>query len=180
MLWVKVDLCSAASFKSSRQELSIDMAEHRSILKNNQNTYPRFSYTPKTGVELPEMGILFSLCPAFSGKSWKSSTVKSQIHGVDASSSIALFWKLATRQCLIWCWLPCGSSPGVAQCLIRDPLIPCEKQTLYAGDVMSCALYPAQRALKSRLGWACLLSKLDGNAKRPSFEPAADRSRREG
>ena len=30
----KVDLCSATSFKRSRRELSIDVAEHRSILEN--------------------------------------------------------------------------------------------------------------------------------------------------
>ena len=35
----------------------------RSILKNNQNTYyPSFSFTPKTGTELPETGVLFLLC----------------------------------------------------------------------------------------------------------------------
>jgi len=34
---------------SSRRDLSNDMAEHRPILKNNQNTHhPRFSFTPKT------------------------------------------------------------------------------------------------------------------------------------
>jgi len=35
----KIDLCSATLFKSSRRELSIDVAEHRSILKINQNTH---------------------------------------------------------------------------------------------------------------------------------------------
>jgi len=35
------------------------MAEHRSTLKNNLNMYnlPPLSFTPKTGMELPEMGI---------------------------------------------------------------------------------------------------------------------------
>jgi len=33
----------------------IDAAEHRSTLKNNQNTcYPRFSFTPKTGKAFPK------------------------------------------------------------------------------------------------------------------------------
>jgi len=47
VLWVfvKVDLRSAISFKRSRPELSIDVAEHRSIYKNNQNTTPFYFYT---------------------------------------------------------------------------------------------------------------------------------------
>jgi len=47
---------------SSRRDLFNDMAEHRSILKNYQNTYyPRFSFTPKTGLELPETSVSFLL-----------------------------------------------------------------------------------------------------------------------
>jgi len=39
------------------------VAEHTSILKNKQNTnYPRFSFTPKTGIGLPETGDLCLLC----------------------------------------------------------------------------------------------------------------------
>jgi len=58
-----MDQCSATSLKRSRRELSIDVAELRSILKNDQDTYyPRFSFTPKTGIELPETGVLFLLC----------------------------------------------------------------------------------------------------------------------
>jgi len=50
-LFSKVGLCSAISFKRSRRELSIDVAEHRSMLKIYQNThYPRFSFIPKTGI----------------------------------------------------------------------------------------------------------------------------------
>jgi len=33
-LFFKIDLCSATSFQRSRRELSIDVAEHRSIVKN--------------------------------------------------------------------------------------------------------------------------------------------------
>jgi len=33
-LFFKIDLCSAISFKRSRRELSVDVAEHRPILKN--------------------------------------------------------------------------------------------------------------------------------------------------
>jgi len=48
--------------KSSRRDLSNDMAEHRPILKNNQNTYyPRFSFTPKTGIAFPKKGVSFLL-----------------------------------------------------------------------------------------------------------------------
>ena len=34
LVFFKIDLCSAVSFKRLRRELSIDVAEHRSILKN--------------------------------------------------------------------------------------------------------------------------------------------------
>jgi len=49
--------------ESSHRDFLNDVTEHRSILKNNQNTYyPRFSFTPKTGIEPPETGVLFLLC----------------------------------------------------------------------------------------------------------------------
>jgi len=49
--------------ESSRRDLLNDMAERRSILKNIQNTYyPRFGFTPNTGIELPETVVLFLLC----------------------------------------------------------------------------------------------------------------------
>jgi len=49
-LFVKIDLCSATSMESSRRDLLNDMAEHRSTLKNNQNTnYLRCIFTLKTG-----------------------------------------------------------------------------------------------------------------------------------
>jgi len=41
-LFFKIGLCSAISFERSRRELSIDVAERRSILKNNQNTHYSF------------------------------------------------------------------------------------------------------------------------------------------
>jgi len=41
--------------ESSRRDLLNDMAEHRPILKNNQNTYyPRFSSTLKIGTAFPK------------------------------------------------------------------------------------------------------------------------------
>jgi len=46
--------------KSSRRDLSNDVAEHTPILKNNQNTYnPHFSFTPSTDIAFPETGVLF-------------------------------------------------------------------------------------------------------------------------
>jgi len=43
--------------ESSRRDLSNDMAEHKPILKNNQNTHhPRFGFTPKTGVKKNQNG----------------------------------------------------------------------------------------------------------------------------
>jgi len=46
--------------ESFRRDLSIDMAEHSPILKNNQITYhPRFGFTPKTGIALPKMRFCF-------------------------------------------------------------------------------------------------------------------------
>jgi len=42
----------------SRRELSIDVAEHRSILKNDQNTYyPRFNFIPKTHLAFPKIDV---------------------------------------------------------------------------------------------------------------------------
>jgi len=62
-LFFEIDLGSATSFKRSRRDLSVDVSEDRSILKNNQNTYyPRFSVIPNTGIRLPETGVLFLLC----------------------------------------------------------------------------------------------------------------------
>jgi len=44
--------------ESSRRDLSNDMAEHRPILKTGQNMhYPRLSFTPKTGIELPKTSV---------------------------------------------------------------------------------------------------------------------------
>jgi len=46
-------LCSAIAFERSRRELSIDVAELRSMLKNYKNThFLRLSFTPKTGIAL--------------------------------------------------------------------------------------------------------------------------------
>jgi len=53
---------STPSFKRSRRELSIDVAGHRSMLKNYENThYPHFTFMPKTGIALPKTGVLFLL-----------------------------------------------------------------------------------------------------------------------
>jgi len=54
-LFFNTDLCSATSMESSHRDLRNDMAEHRSILENKQNTpYPRFSFTLKPDIDLPE------------------------------------------------------------------------------------------------------------------------------
>jgi len=48
--------------ESSRRDLLNDVAEYRSVLKTDQNTYnARFSFTPKTGIELPKTGVSFLL-----------------------------------------------------------------------------------------------------------------------
>jgi len=50
------------SFKRSRRELSIDVAEHRSMLKNHQNThYTRFSFIPKTVIAPHNDGFVFTI-----------------------------------------------------------------------------------------------------------------------
>ena len=55
--------CSVISFEKSRRELAIDVAEHRSMLKNYHNTkYLCFSFTPKTGIAFPKTDVLFLLC----------------------------------------------------------------------------------------------------------------------
>jgi len=69
-LFSKIGLCSATSFKRSRRELSIDVAEHRSMLKNNQNTYytrSRFSFMPKTGTAVLKTRLCF-YCAGFKKK----------------------------------------------------------------------------------------------------------------
>ena len=51
----KVDLCLAVSFQRSRRELSIDMSEHRSVLKNNRKAYyPVLVLHPKQVQRLPK------------------------------------------------------------------------------------------------------------------------------
>jgi len=46
--------------ESSRRDLLNDMAEHESILKNNQNTcHPRFGFTSKTSIAFPKTGCCF-------------------------------------------------------------------------------------------------------------------------
>ena len=53
---------TATSLESSRRDLLNDVAEHRSILKTDEKThYPRFSFVPKTGLEVPKMSVLFIL-----------------------------------------------------------------------------------------------------------------------
>ena len=54
------------------------MAEHRSVLKNYENTYyPRFSFTPDTGIAFLETGVLFLL--------WVSGTTRIWV-GLDVSN----------------------------------------------------------------------------------------------
>ena len=58
-----VDLYSVISMESSCPDLLNDVAEHRYILKNNQDRfYPRFSFTPKTGIASPKTVVLFLPC----------------------------------------------------------------------------------------------------------------------
>jgi len=46
--------------ESSRQDLLNDMAVHRPILKNEQNTYHScFGFSPKTGIAFPKTDFFF-------------------------------------------------------------------------------------------------------------------------
>ena len=57
-LFFKIGLCSAISFKRSQRELSIDVAEHTSMLKNYQNTlYALFSFISKECISFPLTGV---------------------------------------------------------------------------------------------------------------------------
>ena len=48
--------------ESVRRDLLNDMAEHRCILKSNQNTYhPRIGFTPKTGIAFPKTAFRFTV-----------------------------------------------------------------------------------------------------------------------
>jgi len=61
-LFFKIGLCSAISFKRSRRELSIDVAEHRSTLKNYQiRTTPVLVSYPKQIYYSPKKRGLFLL-----------------------------------------------------------------------------------------------------------------------
>jgi len=54
-----IPMFSRINGKLSQSRLN-DMAEHRPILKNNQNTiHPRFGFTPKTGIAFPKTGFYF-------------------------------------------------------------------------------------------------------------------------
>ena len=58
-LFFKIGLRLTILLKRSRQALSIDVAEHRSMLKDYQIThYPRFSFIPKTGIAFPKTGMM--------------------------------------------------------------------------------------------------------------------------
>jgi len=91
--------------ESSRRDLLNDTAEHRPILKISQNThYPRFSFTPKTGIELPKKGILFLQCGKLCGKlCGKTGEERNLIilkdnltnkHCIEMVSSSSLIWLL--------------------------------------------------------------------------------------
>jgi len=68
--------------ESPRRDLLNDMSEHRLTLKNNKKTYyPRFSFTPKTRIELPKTGVRFSLFLCVSRLGFKSSVKKIQTSG---------------------------------------------------------------------------------------------------
>jgi len=55
--------------ESSRQDLLNDMAEHRPILKNSQNTYnPHISFTPKTDIAFPETGFCLYCITSYSDR----------------------------------------------------------------------------------------------------------------
>jgi len=87
-----IDLCSATSMESSRRDLLNDMAEHHSILKNNQNTYPLIIFTPKTGtlkqmfdyyclVYLNLLSLHSSWRRKVEHKRWKYSTSREKLKG---------------------------------------------------------------------------------------------------
>ena len=62
-LFFKICLSSSISFRRSRRELSIDVAEHKSMLKNDPNTRnPCFNFILKTDEAFPKTGVLFLQC----------------------------------------------------------------------------------------------------------------------
>jgi len=81
--------------ESSRRDLLNDMAEHRFILKNNQNTdYTPFSFTPKTGIELHKTGVLF-LFPNLEGNIHLKANHKS--HLIEQRQEPNIFGYLLTK-----------------------------------------------------------------------------------
>jgi len=60
---------SATSMESSRRDPLHNVADQRSILKNDQITYyPRFGFTPKTGVDSSKQVSRFLMCNL---RNWK-------------------------------------------------------------------------------------------------------------
>jgi len=86
--------------ESSRRDLLNDMAEHKPILKNNQNTYhTRFGFTPKTGVAFPKTRFCF-YCVIMTG--YSDQNLKGQNFHVLLKSASPAF---SHHQVLISKWL---------------------------------------------------------------------------
>jgi len=72
---------------SSRRDILNGMAEHRPIMKYNQNTSPpRFGFTPKTGISFPETGFYIYF------ERWKSYDILQVSELLSISQLHALFF----------------------------------------------------------------------------------------
>ena len=81
LVFFKIGLCSAISFKRSQRELFIDGAERRCTLNNYHYTpYHRFSFMPKAGIAFPKQGFCF-FCALILIVVQDRLTVSQMIHG---------------------------------------------------------------------------------------------------
>jgi len=63
VIFQDIGQCSAISLKISWRDISTDVAEHKAMLKNRQNTqHTRLNFTPKSGIAFLKTGVLFLLC----------------------------------------------------------------------------------------------------------------------
>jgi len=99
-LFFKIDLCSAISFRRSRRELSIDVAEHRSILKNKGVT--RIGYFSRKAYVQPYhsigLGESFPLMRLNIGLSWKITEVRTNPVLLSHPNGCEIGWNTHTRE----------------------------------------------------------------------------------
>jgi len=97
------------------------VAEHKSILKNDQNTYyPRFSFIPKTGTAFPKTGVLFLPCKehAIEIQSDSDHSTKVVLTTLQVCSDLTVEWLLVFDFSIIY--------KNLERCPHRNPTMRCQ------------------------------------------------------